>query len=33
MLLCLVNDVVDIKMIMLEKYEVKAEEFSPMSIF
>ena len=25
MLLCLVNDVVDIKMIMLEKYEPKAE--------
>ena len=33
MLLCLVNDVVDIKMIMLEKYEPKAEEFSPLSIF
>jgi len=32
MLLCLVNDVLDIKMILHNKYEAKVEKFNPLSI-
>ena len=32
MLLCLVNDVLDIKMILHKKYEAKLEKFNPVNI-
>lgn len=32
MLLCMVNDVLDIKMILHKKYEAKLEKFSPLNI-
>ena len=32
MLLCLVNDVLDIKMIIHKKYEAKLEKFNPLNI-